>query len=217
VRRDTNTDPAPEMKMSSVVRNSLPPLPRLRELFEADFEKGLLYRRVSVRGGKGGKGAVVGCVQKRTGRKMVTIDGTNYGLARVLWMLHTGRDPGNQYIDHINGDPGDDRLENLRMVSPGENIINRGTNSQTGVRGVYLFPHPYKDGSPKYVVQLCRAVKRNPDGTYKRKTYHYGTFRDFEKAKARAAEMIEAWGMNEFLPANEVKSNDFSLFDSSAC
>jgi hypothetical protein len=197
--------------MSSVVRNSLPPLPRLRELFEADFEKGILYRRTSVRGGRGGKGAVAGCAQKRTGRKMVTVDGTSYCVSRIIWMLHTGRDPGNQYIDHINGDPSDDRLENLRMVSPGENIINRGTRTQTGIRGVYLFPQRYKDGSPKYVVQLCRAVKRNPDGTYKRKTYHYGTFRDLELAKARAAEMIEAWGMAEFLPAEELAAADYGF------
>lgn len=197
--------------MSSVVRNSLPPLPHLRALFEADFEKGLLYRRVSVPCRKGGKGTVVGCVNKKNGRKLVTIDGTNYAVSRIMWMLHTGRDPGNQYIDHINGNPGDDRIENLRMVSPGENIMNRRTQSPTGVRGVYLFPKPYADGSPRYVVQLCRAVKRNADGTYKRKTYHYGTFRDLEQAKARAAEMIEAWGMNEFLPAEEV--HDFSLFD----
>lgn len=42
---------------------------------------------------------------------------------RVIWKYHTGLDP-EFHIDHINGDRRDNRIENLREVTPAENSKN---------------------------------------------------------------------------------------------
>lgn len=56
---------------------------------------------------------------------------------RVMWLLHTGEWPIGQ-IDHINGDRSDNRIENLRQVSPAENARNmrRPSDNKSGAIGV---------------------------------------------------------------------------------
>ncbi|MBR9823065.1 MAG: DUF1364 family protein [Rhodobacteraceae bacterium] len=55
---------------------------------------------------------------------------------RVIWKLLNGSDPKS--IDHINGDPSDNRIENLRSVTHRENCRNRALRKKTssGHQGV---------------------------------------------------------------------------------
>ena len=57
---------------------------------------------------------------------------------RLVWALVHGVWPADQ-LDHINGDPEDNRIENLRVVSNTENQKNRwrSHNNTSGVNGVY--------------------------------------------------------------------------------
>ena len=50
-----------------------------------------------------------------------------YMAHRVAWAMYHGKQP--LYIDHINGDPGDNRIENLRSVSKAQNSKNRKKHS----------------------------------------------------------------------------------------
>lgn len=56
---------------------------------------------------------------------------------RIIWTMLTGEQP-NGVIDHINGDPSDNRRRNLRCVSHAVNLRNqkmRSTNT-SGAMGV---------------------------------------------------------------------------------
>lgn len=81
--------------------------------------------------------------------------GKNYFVHRVVWLLNIGDWPTN-FIDHINGIPDDNRLDNLRDVTIEENNQNiikpRGKNK---VVGVSFYP---KTGT--YRVDLYHKGKR---------------------------------------------------------
>lgn len=68
-----------------------------------------------------------------------------YKAHRVAWALHFGEWPTG-HIDHINGDPADNRIDNLRIVTPTENMRNQKLNSAntSGVVGVSWASHRSK-------------------------------------------------------------------------
>jgi len=53
--------------------------------------------------------------------------GKQYLAHRLIWLYVYGKFPDDQ-IDHINGDPSDNRIENLRDVTNQENNKNRSKN-----------------------------------------------------------------------------------------
>jgi len=57
---------------------------------------------------------------------------------RVIWCIVYGSIPVEKEIDHIDRDPSNNKLENLRIVSRRENSFNRGrpANNTSGVIGV---------------------------------------------------------------------------------
>jgi len=56
----------------------------------------------------------------------------------IIWMLVHGRWPPH-YIDHRDGDTGNDRLGNLREANDSQNSANRRGNSsiRSGLKGAY--------------------------------------------------------------------------------
>jgi hypothetical protein len=56
----------------------------------------------------------------------------------LAWTIFYGVEPDG-LIDHINGNPSDDRLVNLRVVTPRENSLNckMSKNNKSGYTGVY--------------------------------------------------------------------------------
>lgn len=129
---------------------------RLSELLEYDQHSpsGLRWLVDRGCGGNGAKsGSVAGTLarDRRNGYESwrVKVNGKKLGAHRIVWeLVHQVDLPADVEIDHINGDPTDNRAENLRPVSREMNCRNkkvRRTN-RVGVSGVYFCPRK-GDGS----------------------------------------------------------------------
>lgn len=77
------------------------------------------------------------CYPSSSGYLKVSVSHKDYYAHRVAWYLQTGNHPTEQ-IDHINGDKRDNRWENLREATNGQNSMNRKklSNNTSGFKNV---------------------------------------------------------------------------------
>ncbi len=70
--------------------------------------------------------------------KSIKVGGIAYRAHRIAFAIYYGYWPIG-FIDHINGNPSDNRIENLRDVTRKENTLNCriGKNNKTGCIGVW--------------------------------------------------------------------------------
>lgn len=120
-----------------------PSLAELLEQLRYDSTSGKLFWNLRLDGSNGAKsfngklgGKEAGTA---TGRNylIIKIDGTPYYAHRLVWKLVTGNEVVG-CIDHIDGNPGNNKFENLRDVTLAQNAWNtklRAGNS-SGFRGV---------------------------------------------------------------------------------
>jgi DNA-binding transcriptional regulator YiaG len=69
-------------------------------------------------------GKIAGSLSRGDGYVHITIFGKQYMAHRVAWVLHHGSWP-LQYIDHIDHRKDNNRIANLRDVSPSDNVRNK--------------------------------------------------------------------------------------------
>ncbi|WP_332116048.1 HNH endonuclease [Azorhizobium caulinodans] len=77
---------------------------------------------------------------RRNGYCMIGLRGHGQILAhRLAWIYVHGMIPDRMEIDHINRDPGDNRLENLRLATSSQQKMNKRVqrNSRSGLKGAY--------------------------------------------------------------------------------
>ena len=113
----------------------LPTQERLRQLFVYDFESGYLSNRINRKNQVAGTRS--GTIDHR-GYRRTYVDGATYAEHRIVWVWVHGSIPPGLYIDHINHHRQDNRIQNLRLVTPQANNLNsvNSARSQTGYRGV---------------------------------------------------------------------------------
>lgn len=105
-----------------------------------------------------------------------------YKVHLIIMMIHLDRElEQGEVVDHINGNPSDNRLENLRVCSGSDNLYNMRITSRnsTGVKGVSYKPkinskNPY-----------CVHIRANG------KTVHGGYFVTLEEAEVIANKLRE--------------------------
>lgn len=101
---------------------------RLHQLMDYDSSTGL-FRAKTSRGCLGkGKSAKW---HNGNGYIRIEIDGRRYHAHRLAWFYSFGEWP--QYIDHINGDRADNRLQNLRNATQSQNAANMKRGKPKGI------------------------------------------------------------------------------------
>ena len=101
----------------------LPSQERLLALFNYDPITGILTNKVGRRGG-GKAGAEAGFYSTKEKRRITSVDGKKFYVARLVWMLHYGEDPKELVIDHKNRNACDNSIINLRAITQAENVLN---------------------------------------------------------------------------------------------
>lgn len=112
------------------------------------------------------KGGKVANRNRPGGYSYVSIYGKSYPAHRLAWLYVYGEWPPCQ-IDHIDGDPSNNRLENLRLATASQNQRNRklSENNTSGAKGVSKIGNRY-------------AARIRVDG----KNKHLGTFGTLNEA-----------------------------------
>ena len=145
---------------------ALPTQERLKELLEYNPQTGIFTRKITSSNAK--KGSIAGGMNS-SGYNVISIDSKHYRAHRLAWMYVYGEDPSSFIVDHINRDQLDNRINNLRLVSPLQSSANTGKHSD---RISNLPKGVYQQKSGNYQAQIhCRG-----------KRHYLGTFASIEEA-----------------------------------
>jgi hypothetical protein len=128
----------------------------LHELFE--YRDGDLIRKVST-STRAPVGSVAGYAS-RDGYRRITINRKKYKAHRLVFLMHHGYLP--QFIDHIDNERSNNRIENLRPATHGENLCNQAiaSHNTSGFKGV-----SWNKQHKKWYVQVQKDGKKH-DGGY---------------------------------------------------
>ena len=129
----------------------------LHQLFE--YKNGELYRRITIKNQKAG--SIAGCVRK-DGYRLVRVENKLTYVHRIIYWLHYGYFDG--VIDHIDMNPLNNRIENLRACKHRENLFNRTKTilNTSGCKNVY-----WDKKDQRYKVQVTKNKIRYSGGSFK--------------------------------------------------
>ena len=119
----------------------------LKEALYYDEENGMFYNRMRRGSAKAGNAAGT---KDKDGYCSIVLNGNQCKAHRLAWLYVYGFWPIG-LIDHINGDPADNRISNLRIsnkIHNGQNQRKANKGSFTGLLGAY------KDGN-RFHSKIC--------------------------------------------------------------
>lgn len=114
----------------------LPPISDLRETFECDNGTGSLFWKVD-KGSRANVGGIVGCANAQ-GHLVVRLNRHLFRVHRIVWAVCHDEDPGDFVMDHIDGNPHNNKISNLQKATQFQNSLNAKLkrNDTSGVTGV---------------------------------------------------------------------------------
>lgn len=132
--------------------------------------------------------------RNNNGYRTITYQGHVYSQHRLAWFYVTGEWP-LEFIDHIDGNPHNNKWDNLRQASHAENMRNRKRkfDSHTGIKGVV---RDYRsDTWHVHMMINGKVVSRGPFFSYQMacKEYdrlakdHFGEFAKLEPPRVQRA------------------------------
>ena len=71
-----------------------------------------------------------------SGRVRVRFGGKNYFAHRIIYQMHFGDLVSEACVDHVDGDPKNNRIENLRAATQAQNNANTRKRANKGYKGV---------------------------------------------------------------------------------
>jgi len=132
----------------------------VRKHFLYDPNTGVFYKSLQ----SGGK-KIMGTI-KKDGYVKLYFGGRQCSAHRIAWLYMTGKWP-DLVIDHINGNPLDNRFENLREVTALGNAQNRVHVSKSKTLSKHVGVHYYKNVRSKHwTAQITVAGKRQYLGRF---------------------------------------------------
>jgi hypothetical protein len=110
---------------------------QVEKLYYYDENSGNLIWRVNSKRNKKA-GDVAGGFCPSSGYMVIKINGNMYYNHRIIWLLVYGEFP-KQFIDHIDMNRGNNRLNNLRLATNQQNQP-KPKNNTSGYKGIYKTP-----------------------------------------------------------------------------
>lgn len=97
-------------------------------------------------------GSQAGSLNATNGYYTIGHCGTRYHCHRVVWYMNNGPIPIGFVVDHKDGNPENNTLSNLRVLSTKDNARNRKmqADNTSGFTGVYLNNKTYKGTTIRY-------------------------------------------------------------------
>lgn len=136
---------------------------RVKELFDYHLDGYLVWKEKKGRNPKiSGEAG-----WDSNGYRKVTIDGKNHYVHRVVFLFINGFMPKN--IDHIDGNPMNNKISNLREATQSQNLMNKAmqSNNKSGVKGL----------------TWCKTYNKWAARITSNKKYHHvGYFENFDEA-----------------------------------
>jgi len=134
----------------------------LNEVFQ--YKNGLLYWKIDKKKTKPGQ---LAGRTKTNGYCEVRLDGKLHGTHRIIFMMIHGYMP--KIVDHIDGNPSNNKIKNLREASHAQNMRNsqRRKDNTSGFKGVY-----FDKENCNWVAQCV----------FNKKKFYLGSFKDIHDA-----------------------------------
>ena len=157
---------------------------RLHELFY--YEDGKLKRKVPVRNipGQDFIGAVIG-YRKKSGYFGAKVDNKFFFLHKLIWIFHNGKVPVGRLIDHIDRDPSNNSIENLRLSTDKENRLNTKEYTEKNLKHQRFSIKCTKDR-----LGVSRIGIRN---RINGESFHYGYYATKEEATTICSFLNSGW------------------------